>query len=1544
MMKSSSISKKHIFKIKLTLLFLVFGYAAAAQEQTMYWIGGPGNWDDLTHWSFQSGTQGPTTPSSIPTSETNVIIDASSGFSGSAINNDAGTIIGLNGSVYIKSLIFDGGLTASNSPRIIGNYGVTVSGNVTLQPFVVLAFGSGPSDGLTLDQPIGTTATFQPNSANLGLAFTKSGAGTLNIDGNFVNSYLSYFNNGIANYNGAVFQSGGFVMQNNAVLNMPNLLTLNFTAWQSQSINGTASLNVPLLQTINTKGFTLNSTTPLNLPSLQVFNVEGAVDNGNPAATLTLANSAVVTAGNWSYIGNLNAGTAQFHITGNEFRTKSGTTVNKVFIDNTNQNATVVIAGAGSIINELFFIISGGYFLESMNVGKLSLASSANYLIQFNTELTVTSQLIDNTADCNGFYQIYAFNYPAVPGMTAKLNNQTGAPINLKNTRVTGINALTQQVNVIGVDNGDNTGLISFTQPASKNIYWVGAGGDNQWNTKMNWSASSGGAGGYCIPTQYDNVFFDVNSVVTGATVNITSTPAYFRNISIQDNFPQATFALGSANNVGINCYGSWYMKSGVSVNDVVYFYAPSLGETITSNNSVFTKNIHFRGFGGWVLQDKLTTGQNLYFNSGTLNTNSKDVYISETFSPDYWGYPMSPGNRHLIFGSSAISALAFWDYPGGGTLDAGTSHITMRNPNGSFNAGDSYTYYDVTVSPAGSAQRIGYGFSGSNINYHNIYVYSSYASFVQAPNNTANLLKAMPVLGRAELYFQNNFTTNDMEVQSMAIISANNGVTLTINQNFISHTADCMGLMEMYVNNKTAGQSFTFKALNNVKIPNVWMTGVTADLTTGKTYTATGIQGPDVANWTFTPTASKELYWTGASDSNWNNGLNWTTNINGTPTPGGCVPTRYDNVHFNSFSNRNLPINILNIPAYFNNLIAHADAPDGIAIVNDVNTIANAYGNTIQLGSNMYINRLTLQGDANNGVLTTSQLAKFDYLTVNSPTANWIFNGNIRFNNKYIQTGATVTANATLWDGNAECQLNGVALNLNVQTINLQGVWLQKGDFKASGLTMNLTQDFVSNDATNPRSVDIRNSNITVRSWFHYNLATARLQAGGSTINVLENFNGKANDVYGKIIVPLQAYPGSGYYIQGGIIADELILNQSRTINDNNTFGTLFLKPIGLTLNLQTGSTQAVANYLLLSGSPCYLNSIRVGGETGSSQTTQATINYSNPNNSNKYDFIRIGGIIASNAHLLLYANSTQLGNNQNVEEAVPGQLPGLIGLPDSFSCTTINDADPATYQLVANFSGGPTSSYTWYKKNAAGTFVDLNVPTTTTVIDVRNFGYDGVYKAEIIYDPSLPIAQQCKVPDEITVSYKPKNVVLSAGANAYKFCANDSKTIANLSVDVSTANEMTLRNASIKWYTAAAGGVPLNPADLLLSGSYYAELVVDATGCVSPTRTLAQVVVEQPMVANAGPDQQKGGNYPITFTMVANDPQTATGEWIVISGDISIADNTKYNTTISLNSGNRTELQWKITNSCGTSTDNVLLIKMAPVMANPSLRTRVK
>jgi hypothetical protein len=56
---------------------------------------------------------------------------------------------------------------------------------------------------------------------------------------------------------------------------------------------------------------------------------------------------------------------------------------------------------------------------------------------------------------------------------------------------------------------GNNSGW-TINQASPQNLYWVGGSGN--WNDPENWSLSSGGASGACIPTSRDNVFFDAGS------------------------------------------------------------------------------------------------------------------------------------------------------------------------------------------------------------------------------------------------------------------------------------------------------------------------------------------------------------------------------------------------------------------------------------------------------------------------------------------------------------------------------------------------------------------------------------------------------------------------------------------------------------------------------------------------------------------------------------------------------------------------------------------------------------------------------------------------------------------------------------------------------------------------------------------------------------------------------------------------------------------------------------------------------------------------
>lgn len=63
--------------------------------------------------------------------------------------------------------------------------------------------------------------------------------------------------------------------------------------------------------------------------------------------------------------------------------------------------------------------------------------------------------------------------------------------------------------------------------------YYLVSGGDGNWNNNSNWSATSGGAGGFGIPNvNTDDVIFDINSINTDITVTLLTR---IRNLTISD-------------------------------------------------------------------------------------------------------------------------------------------------------------------------------------------------------------------------------------------------------------------------------------------------------------------------------------------------------------------------------------------------------------------------------------------------------------------------------------------------------------------------------------------------------------------------------------------------------------------------------------------------------------------------------------------------------------------------------------------------------------------------------------------------------------------------------------------------------------------------------------------------------------------------------------------------------------------------------------------------------------------------------------------------
>src|SRR5690606_17780533 len=163
--------------------------------------------------------------------------------------------------------------------------------------------------------------------------------------------------------------------------------------------------------------------------------------------------------------------------------------------------------------------------------------------------------------------------------------------------------------------------------------------------------------------------------------------------------------------------------------------------------------------------------------------------------------------------------------------------------------------------------------------------------------------------------------------------------------------------------------------------------------------------------------------------------------------------------------------------------------------------------------------------------------------------------------------------------------------------------------------------------------------------------------------------------------------------------------------------------------------------------------------------------------------------------------------------------------------------------------------------------------------------------------------------------------------------FCEAQGATIADLDIDIDPSEYI------IKWYDAETGGNELTNATPLATGTYYVyvALVDGATGCESD-RLQVEVTISEDVEANAGADQEEANG--TSFTMEGNQPTApATGEWAFVSGtdedgaslaatDVTITNETMYNTQVEIPLGAEVVMKWTVTNGSCESEDEVTLI----------------
>ena len=235
--------------------------------------------------------------------------------------------------------------------------------------------------------------------------------------------------------------------------------------------------------------------------------------------------------------------------------------------------------------------------------------------------------------------------------------------------------------------------------------YWIlGTGSWSSTNT-VNWSDTSGGLGGFSVPTAADNVFFDANSNVgvTAFTVTMANSPRVCNDFTAAGLDGTMTLAGTS---IGLTVSGSLTFQATNftrTYTGTTTFNATTTGKTVTTNGVAFGASVEFNGVGGgWTLGSAISYGSstnNLIVSNGTFDTSSSGNYAITG-----GGFSSNNSNARTInLNASTItlsSTATVWSMATStnATLNAGTSTINCTSGAVFTFAGGGLTFYNVAI------------------------------------------------------------------------------------------------------------------------------------------------------------------------------------------------------------------------------------------------------------------------------------------------------------------------------------------------------------------------------------------------------------------------------------------------------------------------------------------------------------------------------------------------------------------------------------------------------------------------------------------------------------------------------------------------------------------------------------------------------------------------------------------------------------------------------------------------------------------------------
>ncbi len=1035
------------------------------------------------------------------------------------------------------------------------------------------------------------------------------------------------------------------------------------------------------------------------------------------------------------------------------------------------------------------------------------------------------------------------------------------------------------------IDLGNNPGWI-LSSPAPQNLYWVS--GTGKWDDPAHWSYTSGGAGGACVPTPLDNVFFDAHSFdSTGQYVLINGFNSYCHNINwtgvtnmptLQGSYPNSLNIFGSM----VNSVNMIFNFSGYTL-----FRAQDSGNIIITAGHPFLNNITFKGHQGfWEFMDDFNAGSNLiYLEKGHINTHGVTVNCASFYSAYTHDRGLTLCNS--IFNVHGTHPNAWMVCKTHLDFDAGTSTINFTGAYGGMLnlSGDTMRFYHVNfVHPSGCAslsttsliatfQRVQFINNGS-IAGDNIYdTLNLNNSFYRLNANSHQTIRKQLTNGGNCSQYTYIFSSDE---SIPAYLKKNQGAVI----------------------------------LNYALLHNIYVSG-------GATFTAQlSVDMGNNVGWMITTNTPRDLYWVGGSGS-WNEASHWSLTSGG--VGGECVPNPTDNVIFDSAS-----FDHNGETAYIGSFYAfcHDMTWDNVAYQPTFAGMgANSlmiYG-SLQLCTNMhYLNEgniYFLANDAGNTV-TTASLTLCSQLIFNGDQGEWSLNDNLHLSKAlYLYRGKLATNDydlicnsfISIYPFNRTFSLGHSNIQFTANDVTAWYVVPQNLNLQAG--TSTITFPGANGGMTNSGAGSLTFHNV----YFTDSLACSEIKNIYSTCNYNRVFFRSNGKIWGA-----------------------------------NTFDTLSFFP-AKTYTMESGLTQTINKKLDLCGNGCFPITLK-SSQPGSPSTFLKSTGTVSAAYVEMHDQQAIGGatFYAGNYSTNISGNSGWIfGTGPGY---VFGLVDNAYICPgDTLNIDTYNFIGGVSFQWQDGFEGPVYAATHQGTYTVHVTYADLCYLTDTINLHF-NAPASASSSNDTSVCPGSPVSILVKGPSNSTYlwsngSVQPSILVSPTQTTTYSVSVTNICGMATAQTTVTTY-DLPFAEAGQNESICPGTQTQLTASGLPGSSFQWSNNTSDAQTTVAPTSTTSYVVtVTDPHQCGTATDVVSVNVYPSAFATIGNDTTLCQGQSVTLIAQ-GLADsywywsngNNHISTTIQPTNDTVLWVTAIDSHHCGSATDSISIhvVDMPAVWSN--------